>query len=60
MLFYQKFMLESGKMVDSVSNMPGGVKTSMSNPEDIKYGFKDSQYMIYPILSKEEEIKIVI
>jgi|APCry1669190327_1035288.scaffolds.fasta_scaffold21562_2 hypothetical protein len=53
-------MLESGKMVDSVSNMPGGVKTSMSNPEDIKYGFKDSQYMIYPILSKEEEIKIVI
>jgi hypothetical protein len=30
-------MLESGKMVDAVSNMPGGVKTAMTNPDDIKY-----------------------
>ena len=35
-------MLESGKMVDSVSNISGSVKTAMTNPDDIKYGFKDS------------------
>ena len=41
-LFHQRFMLESGKMIDAISNMPGEIKTCFNFPEDIKYGFKDS------------------
>jgi hypothetical protein len=44
-LFKQKYMLESGKMIDAISNQPGEIKTCFSFPEDIKYGFKDSQFM---------------
>jgi hypothetical protein len=40
-LFHQRYLLESGKMVDAVSNMPGEIKTCFSLPEDIKYGHKD-------------------
>ena len=41
-LFHQRFMLDSGKMIDAVSNQPGEIKTCFNAPEDIKYGFKDS------------------
>lgn len=41
-LFHQRFMLESGKMIDAVSNQPGEIKTCFNMPEDIKYGHKDS------------------
>ena len=49
-------MLETGKMIDAVSNHAGMIKTCFSFPEDIKYGFKDSQYMGQPIMTKDEEI----
>lgn len=55
-LFKQKYMLENGKMIDTVANQAGEIKTCFSSPEDIKYGFKDSQYMGYPIMTKDEEI----
>ena len=51
---------ESGKMIDAISNVPGEVKTCFSTPESIKYGFKDSNYLAYPIANKEEEIQIII
>ena len=59
-LFHQKFLLESGKMIDAVSNTPGELRTYFGHPEEIKYGHKDSQYLIHPICSKDEEIQIVI
>ena len=59
-LYYQRFMLESGKMVDAISNQPGEIKTSFSNPDDIKYGFKDSQFLAFPINNKEDEIQLII
>jgi hypothetical protein len=40
-LFHQRFMIESGKMVDAICNQPGEIKTCFNLPEDIKYGHKD-------------------
>ena len=53
-------MLESGKMIDAICNMPGEIKTCFNFPEDIKYGFKDSQFLGYPISNKDEEIQIIV
>jgi len=47
-------------MIDAISNQPGEIKTCFAFPEDIKYGHKDSQFMGYPIMSKDEEIQIII
>ena len=51
-------MLENGKMIDAICNQPGEIKTCFSLPEDIKYGFKDSQFLGYPIANKEEESRL--
>ena len=59
-LFHSKLMLESGRLVETVSTASGETKTAMSSPEDIKYGYKDTQYIIQPIMTKEEEIQFVI
>lgn len=32
----------------------------MSAPEDIKYGYKDTQFIIQPIMTKDEVIQFVI
>lgn len=57
-------MLESGRLVDAVSNLPTNeARTAMSSPEDVKYGFKNTQFIIQPILAKEDEknpIQLVI
>jgi hypothetical protein len=29
-------------------------------PEDIKYGFKDSQFLAFPVISKEEDILLIV
>jgi len=49
-------MIESGKMIDAIANQPGEIKTCFNMPEDIKYGYKDSQFLAYPIANKDEEI----
>jgi len=49
-------MLETGKMVDAVCNQPGEIKTCFTNPTSIKYGFKDSQFLAFPVCSKEEDV----
>lgn len=53
-------MLESGKMIDAVCNQPGEIKTCFNLPEEIKYGFKDTQYLGQTIINKEEEIQLVL
>ena len=55
-LFYQRYLLENGKMVDAVCNVPGEIKTCFNLPEDIKYGHKDQQYLAYTINNKEDDI----
>lgn len=45
-LFHSKAMLDSGRLVETVSNVQGEVKTAMSAPEDVKYGYKDTQFII--------------
>ena len=47
-------------MIDAICNQPGEIKTCFGLPEDIKYGFKDSQFLGYPIMNKEEDIQIII
>ena len=59
-LFHQRYLLESGKMVDAVCNLPGEIKTCFNLPEDIKYGHKDQQFLAYPITNKEDEIQLII
>lgn len=59
-LFQQRFMLESGKMIDAISNQPGEIKTCFNLPEDIKYGHKDTTFLAQPINNKEEEIQLII
>ena len=53
-------MLDSGKMIDAISSQQGEIKTCFNSPEDIKYGFKDSQYLAFPISNKDEEIQIIV
>ena len=53
-LFHQRFMLESGKMIDAISSAPGEIKTCFNYPEDIAYGFKDSQFLGFPISNKSD------
>ena len=53
-------MLDSGKMIDAVSNQPGEIKTCFNGPDDIKYGFKDSQFLGFPINNKDDEIQLII
>ena len=53
-------MLDSGKMIDAVSNQPGEIKTCFNGPDEIKYGFKDSQFLGFPINNKEDDIQLII
>lgn len=55
-IFHQRFMLESGKMIDAVCNMPGEVKTCFRLPDEMKYGYKDQQFLGQPIINNNEEI----
>lgn len=42
-LFNGKIMLESGRLVDAISNLPvNEAKTDIKQLEDVKYGFKNS------------------
>ena len=40
-LFHQRYMVESGKMVDAICNQPGEIRNCFNQPDDIKYGHKD-------------------
>ena len=41
-IYHQRFMLENGRMTEAVNNEPGEIKTSFNNPEDVKYGIKET------------------
>lgn len=59
-LYYQRFQIPNGQMVDAVSTQPGEILNCFNGPEDVKYGKKDSQFLAYPISDKDDEIQIVI
>lgn len=59
-LYYQRFQIGNGQMVDAVSTQPGEILHCFNSPDDIKYGKKDTQFLAFPIADKDETIQIVI
>jgi len=59
-LFYQKFMVESGQMIEAICNVVGEIKTAFSDPNKVKFGLKEAQYLVQTAIGRDDEVDAII
>jgi len=59
-LFYQKFMVDQGRMIEAICNVVGEIKTAFTDPNKVKFGLKEAQYLVQAAVGGSDEVDAII
>lgn len=59
-LYYQKFMVDQGKMIEAICNVVGEIKTAFTDPNKVKFGLKEAQYLVQTAVGGNDEVDAII
>jgi hypothetical protein len=53
-------MVESGQMIEAICNVVGEIKTAFKDPNKVKFGLKEAQYLVQTALGKDDQVDAII
>jgi hypothetical protein len=53
-------MIESGGMMEAICNVVGEIKTAFTDPDQVKFGLKEAQYLVNSCIGRDEKVDIII
>lgn len=53
-------MIESGQMIEAICNVVGEIKTAFTDPNQVKFGLKEAQYLVQAAIGRDDVVDIII
>ncbi len=53
-------MVESGQMIEAICNVVGEIKTAFKDPNKVKFGLKEAQYLVQTALGRDDAVDAII